>query len=163
MATNQVRVVVNSLEDFIDQVIKSIVLDITANLKNAPSEGGTPVDTGWARANWVPQIGTPFSGTAGSRPRAGTRTANDSASTAGIASVVTQYTASKGPAHVTNNVPYITRLNQGYSRQAPAGFVQIAVIKAVINDLPKRLGATPTPRGRQPRDPLTGRSIPRRG
>ena len=36
---------------------------------------------------------------------------------------------------VSNNVKYITRLNDGYSRQAPAGFVQSAIRKAVTQDI----------------------------
>jgi formaldehyde-activating enzyme involved in methanogenesis len=34
---------------------------------------------------------------------------------------------------VSNNVPYINRLNEGHSAQAPAGFVQQAVAKAVAD------------------------------
>ena len=30
------------------------------------------------------------------------------------------------PMHITNNLPYIERLNDGYSAQAPAGFIEIA-------------------------------------
>ena len=36
-----------------------------------------------------------------------------------------------GTAWVANNVPYITKLNGGSSKQAPSGFVQIAIARAV--------------------------------
>ena len=163
MASRRVRIVVNSLSDFLDQLIKAITLDIVANVKAAPSEGGTPVDTGWARANWVPRIGAPFEGTAGDRAQAEAGNVNESVGQGGIAQVATQYKVEKGPVHITNNVPYIQRLNDGSSRQAPAGFVQRAIVKAVTSDLLKKLGGNPTPRGRTPRDPLTGRFLPRRG
>jgi hypothetical protein len=32
--------------------------------------------------------------------------------------------------HITNNLPYIVRLNQGYSAQAPAGYVEQGVLAA---------------------------------
>ncbi len=35
-----------------------------------------------------------------------------------------------GTAFISNSVPYINRLNEGSSTQAPAGFVQLAVISA---------------------------------
>lgn len=162
MASRRLRVVVNSLEDFLDQLIKKIVLDIVANLRRAASEGGTPVDTGWARANWLPNIGSPINSPAGVRPEQ-----PDSATTSeqekGLASVVTGYRTSRGEVHITNNVPYIINLNEGSSKQAPAGFVQRAIMKAIFEDLPGAIGPTPTPPGTPPRDPVTGGSIPRRG
>jgi len=162
-ARRQIRVVVNSLEDFLDQLIKKITLDITANLRRAASEGGTPVDTGWARANWVPRIGEAFSGTAGSREAAEAGSINEGIGQSGVASVATSYKTERGPVHITNNVPYILRLNEGSSRQAPAGFVQAAIVKAITFDLLSTIGNNATPRGTMPRDPLTGRFLPRRG
>jgi len=131
MATaRRVRIVVNSLERFVDELIKKIVLDITANLKRAAAEGGTPVDTGWARANWIPNIGRPREGTAGSP-----ESVSQSDQAAGEGAVAATYTTAKGPVHITNNVPYITFLNAGSSPQAQPGFVQRAIMKAVREDL----------------------------
>lgn len=163
MASRRVRIVVNSLSDFLDQIIKKITLDIVANLVRAAAEGGTPVDTGWARANWVPSIGKPASGTAGTRASAEAGNINLGSQQGGVAAVATSYKTSKGAVHITNNVPYINNLNDGSSKQAPKGFVQAAIFKAVAIDLPKALGGNPTPRGRAPRDPVTGRFLPRRG
>lgn len=140
MASRRIRVVVQSLEGFVERLIKKLVLDIVANLQRAPSEGGTPVDTGWARANWVPNIGSPAKGTAGSREQAEAGILTG-ASAAGVATVVTSYRLSRGPVHITNNVPYILTLNEGSSKQAPRGFVQQAVRKAVTVDLGGSLGA----------------------
>jgi hypothetical protein len=46
-----IRIVVKAAEGFAEKVVRKLALDIVANLVAAPSEGGTPVDTGWARAN----------------------------------------------------------------------------------------------------------------
>lgn len=132
--TRNIRVVINSLDKYINLVLRALVLDITANLQRAPSEGGTPVDTGWARANWIPQIGQPAAGTAGSPENV-----SAAASESGKAAVAAGYSYLNGPAHITNNVPYIVRLNEGSSKQAPSGFVQRAIIKAITVDLPKKV------------------------
>lgn len=136
MASRRVRVVVESLERFVEQIITKIALDIVANLTRAPSQGGTPVDTGWARANWVPRIGAPFTGTTGTREAAEAGNVSSADQQAGVAELVAQtYRLEKGRVYVSNNVPYILRLNEGSSQQAPAGFVQAAIRKAVTVDL----------------------------
>lgn len=141
MASQSIRVVVKSLEGFIDKVMKKLTLDIVANLVSAPDTGyGTPVDTGWARANWVPNIGTPKTTTEGTREAAEAGNVSSAGQQAGIASVVTGYRRDRGPIYISNNVPYILRLNEGSSRQAPKGFVQNAIAKAVRVDLASGLG-----------------------
>jgi len=139
MARGQLRVVVDALEGFVDQVIRALVLDLVANLRRAPSEGGTPVDTGWARANWVPQIGSAFQGTAGTREAAEAGSIDQATAAAGLTNIATKYKVKSGQAHVTNNVPYIVDLNDGSSRQAPSGFVQQAIIKSITVDLPLKV------------------------
>lgn len=106
----------------VEQIAKSLVLHIDANLRRNPAAGGTPVDTGHARANWLPGVSMP--------PRvvaAGTDTATHDA---GIAAVLA-YTLSDGPLYESNNVPYMRRLNQGYSPQANAGFIEAAIDEAL--------------------------------
>ena len=103
------------------KVIRKLVLDINADLI-----GETPVDFGWARSNWVPSVGTPFSGPAGTPENL-----DAGPQSAGTAEIVTQYSIDDGPAWITNNVPYINRLNAGSSRQAPRGFVDKAVERNV--------------------------------
>lgn len=87
----------------------------------------TPVDTGRARANWQASVGEAKSGTlpAPASPGLGVTQALESA-----ASAVASY---KGQVaiHITNNLPYIQRLNEGHSQQAPAGFVQKAMLAGV--------------------------------
>lgn len=128
---DQVRIVISSLDRFTAKVVKRLTLEAHANLVAAPSEGGTPVDTGWARANWVPTIGAPAADTVGTQEQAAAGNVNAGAAEAGLARVVTQYRLEQGPVFLTNNVPYIGFLNEGSSRQAPKGFVQLAIAKAV--------------------------------
>lgn len=121
MARSQIRIIVQSLERAVTRVVKKIVLDATANLIE-----DMPVDLGWARANWVPVITGTFKGMAGQRD-----TIDQGPQQSGIASVATGYTLEQGYVTITNNVPYIQRLNAGSSKQAPAGFVQAAILRAV--------------------------------
>lgn len=126
MASN-IRIVITALEQFYETVIKKLVLGIVSNLVSAPGEGGTPVDTGWARANWVPSIGPGHSGVIGSPDAVST-----GAQQAGLATVATSKQAIRiAGVSISNNVPYIVRLNEGSSKQAPRGFVQRAIRKAV--------------------------------
>lgn len=133
-SSRRIRVVVRALDEFVELIIRKIAFDIVANLKRAPSEGGTPVDTGWARANWIPRIGQPYSGTAGTRSQAEEGRINTGPQNAGVASLVA-YRLERGKVFVSNGVPYIVKLNEGSSRQAPRGFVQAAVRRSVEVDL----------------------------
>ena len=121
---NQVPRILRQLTSVAEQIIKKVAFDITANLVKAASQGGTPVDTGWARANWLVNVGTPFLAAIGSPdavPPTGT----------GVGSIAA-YKLGMGKVFISNNVPYITRLNEGWSKQAPAGFVQAAILRALL-------------------------------
>lgn len=124
-ASRRVRVVVTALEQFVERLIVKLALDIVANLVRAPGQGGTPVDTGWARANWVPRIGEPISG-----PVSSPEAVSTSQQEAGQ-SALPSYRLARGRVFVSNAVPYIVRLNEGSSRQAPPAFVQAAIVEAV--------------------------------
>ena len=131
MADPQIRAIVKGLEKLTERVVTKITLDITANLIET-----TPVDTGWARANWVPAIGTPFEANLDEI----VPTPQDAASAAlgqqaAIAGIVIVYKLSMGAVFIANNVPYILRLNEGSSAQAPSAFVQRAIEKAVTQDI----------------------------
>lgn len=94
---------------------------------------GTPVDTGRARSNWITRMGEaedstidPYSpGEGGS-----TGPQNTQAAIEQCQRVVASYQLG-GNIHITNNLPYIQRLNDGHSQQAPANFVETAVLEAV--------------------------------
>jgi hypothetical protein len=139
MPSKQIQIILAGMDGFVTNIVKKLVLDIVANLQAAPSEGGTPVDTGWARANWIPTVGT-ASGRPAPRPIdrgvATTAAANVFAEgEAAVAAIVTTYRASMGPVTIANNVPYILKLDAGSSKQAPSGFVRRAIVKALVVDL----------------------------
>ena len=88
-----------------------VAVNVQAELVEA-----TPVDTGFAAANWQLTIGEPADGTV-----------DLSGSVADLAG----YTIDQGSVFSTNNASYIQRLNAGSSTQAPAGFVELAIAAGV--------------------------------
>lgn len=94
----------------------------------------TPKDTGFAESNWVPQIGTTFKGTAGTRENAEIGIINRSYQLNGIQKIDKGYKIKMGVINITNNVDYIEDLNDGTSNQAPRVFVQTGIIR-VINGM----------------------------
>ncbi len=127
----QIRGIMRGLDRMTARAVIKITLDVTANLIEDPNQGsvtGTPIDTGWARNNWVPRIGAPFEGTVGDPG-----SADGSQQSAGQAQVL-GYRVAQGKVFVSNNVPYIERLNEGSSPMQAAGFVQRAIRKAVMED-----------------------------
>lgn len=126
--TSEARRVTVELENFSADLIKRITLDATANLIE-----DTPIDLGWARSNWVPNIGEPFEKTVGTQEAADAGNINRSIQQEGVARVLTEYRLTMGPVYITNNVPYINRLNEGHSNQAEAGYVQNALSRAVAS------------------------------
>lgn len=127
MAVNdpQVRIIVGDLDRFSERQIIQLSLEVTANLIET-----TPVDLGWARANWVPTIGTPYDVNVGNPTDASDVGAARRKQAEGR-QALRGYKLTRGTIFVTNNVPYIQKLNEGSSKQAPAGFVQNAVEAAI--------------------------------
>lgn len=128
--THQARAVTAALNAFVEKAVKKITLDVTANLIET-----TPVDTGWARANWVPSIGV-----AATQNLRGTEVTSQQVAAAGATqrsgqAEVLGYALNRGKVFVTNDVPYINRLNDGSSDQAPSGFVQRSIAKAVTQGI----------------------------
>lgn len=105
------------IEKQIAQAYVALVLEIVAELKKSPGQGGTPVDTGHARANWVPSIGQPFAGEVDTDADAVGR--------------LLGYRLEQGTLWISNNAPYIELLDLGYSHQAPPGFIEAAIERAV--------------------------------
>lgn len=109
---------------------------------------GTPVDTGRARSNWIVQIGSSadspiYPYTPGERGSTGA--ANAQAAIDQGQRVISNYVGGSGQSiHITNNLSYIQKLNDGFSAQASANFVETAVFQAVravtqgslVTDLP---------------------------
>lgn len=90
----------------------------------------TPVDTSQALSNWDVTLDAPATGKHGPHVRGkhGSTQQESAAQTLNEAKTVL---AGKQPGQaifITNNQPYIRRLNEGYSKQVPAGFVERAVL-----------------------------------
>lgn len=89
----------------------------------------TPVDTTKALSNWLVGIGK--SSKYSREPYvAGFAGYTKTQSTAAARVVAFSVLEKKKPGQrifITNNVNYIRRLNEGYSRQAPAGYIENAV------------------------------------
>lgn len=101
----------------------------------------TPVDTGRARSNWQASLNAPAGSTI--EPYATGSQGSSAGQNAQAAieqgkGVIGQAQSGDG-IYITNNLPYIGRLNDGYSAQAPAGFVQEAVLVG-INAIKKDAG-----------------------
>lgn len=90
----------------------------------------TPVDTSQALSGWqvtleepaTGRIGPHYPGVQGSSYRA------SAAQTINNAKAVLKNKKPGQAVYITNNEPYIRRLNDGYSGQAPAGFVERSVL-----------------------------------
>lgn len=96
----------------------------------------TPVDEGDARSNWVVSLTSPQGNfiaayAPGKFLGKGERRNANAAIAQGLAVIGTRI---PGQAiFIQNNAPYIGILNDGYSRQSPALFVETAIITAIRN------------------------------
>lgn len=118
------------LERGAERVAITFLLELDKQLRRSPRQGGTPVKTGHARANWVPSIAQPFTGEA--------KDADQGAHDAGVGAVLS-YRLGQGNLWIANNAPYIRRLNDGWSEQAGVGFIERAIDLA-LRVVEKRFG-----------------------
>lgn len=122
-----------------DRMVRRVALAVDAAVVLA-----TPVDTGRARANWQVQVNSPVTSTrapyaAGSSGSAGAANAQAAIEQGKAAVAAYRGGVIDARIHITNNLPYIGRLNEGSSAQAPAAFVQHAVAVGVQAVLSSRL------------------------
>ncbi|MCY4318366.1 MAG: hypothetical protein OXE76_04080 [Alphaproteobacteria bacterium] len=120
----QIAAAVDGLERFTERAVIRLTLDVHAGLVRR-----TPVDTGWARANWIPRVGRPQAAPVGTPQDIGPATQATSAGRSGVLA----YRLPRGSVFVSNAVDYIQALNDGHSQQESPGFVQRAIQSAVNN------------------------------
>lgn len=101
------------------EMMRRVALDIDSALVLT-----TPVDTGRARSNWQVSIGKTALGTVDTLMSPSEAIGNAKAE-------LSKLKDSDDKIHITNNLPYIQRLNEGWSPQQPAGFVDQAVMTVV--------------------------------
>lgn len=111
----QSRRIGERLRKHIEQIFKALVLEIDRELRKS-----TPVDTGFARANWVPSVGSPHVG----------EVLDAAARTAGLTQVIA-FKLGDGALWISNGTEYIEILNYGTSDQAPPMWIEAAVDRAV--------------------------------
>ncbi len=118
----KMRVTGELVEKNTEKLVRKVALAVDASVVLA-----TPVDTGRARANWQVEINNAADGTLNepSDPGSGARQAIEDGK-----KTVEQYKIGD-TIHITNNLPYIARLNEGWSAQAPANFVEEAAMAGV--------------------------------
>jgi hypothetical protein len=107
--------------DRADLVIRKVALDLFSKVVL-----GTPVDTGRARGHWGVGVNSIVYG-------AGIDKAGST--TIGRITTTVQGARMGDTIYLANNLPYITKLEYGHSKQAPAGMVRINVdaFQAAIN------------------------------
>lgn len=114
-ATAKLNRITRNLTKGVERTVARVATEIGDRLVPA-----TPVDTGFARGNWRPSLNAPATTPV---------TFNDptgEATTGRIAITARRYKVGD-TIFIRNNAPYITRLNEGSSPQAEAGFVQNAI------------------------------------
>lgn len=104
-----------------DKIVRKAALAAAAAVITA-----TPVKTGRARANWLVGLNGPITEPIEDvSPSGGEAISN-------AAAKISRYTGGIGRSiWLSNNLPYIGRLNEGYSAQAPAHYVETAIRRAV--------------------------------
>jgi hypothetical protein len=121
VVTSDSEVVAVALDGSVGRVVRAIATDVIVELV-----GATPVDTGFAQACWIGSIGAPSSAVGGSKKEVDVGPQEKSIEEIQV------YELSQGQVFINNNCGYIMRLNDGWSSQAPAGFVESSLEKAAL-------------------------------
>lgn len=119
--SRRIKIRANLLEENTNKKVRAIALAIDQVLVTE-----TPVDTGRARSNWIVQLGSPArSPIEPYAPGEGLgkgETANAQAAMNQGAAVIGQRRLGQD-IYISNNLPYIKKLDEGSSAQAPAGYI----------------------------------------
>ena len=122
--------VIDDLEDFVGRRMVDLLFTLHTVLVEH-----TPLDLGWARANFVPQIGTPYRiNLVDFEPTSGAANAELARSQSELFRIAGTYRVDLGNLFISNNVPYIGRLNDGHSNQAQPGYIQAAINIAIATE-----------------------------
>lgn len=90
----------------------------------------TPVDTSRAISNWQVTLGAPPTGSIQAHylGRLGSTYSASASETVSLAKLILKTKKPNQAIYISNNLPYIRKLNEGSSQQAPAGFVERAIL-----------------------------------
>lgn len=122
----RIRLLANKVEPGSDRAVIACASAVATELAES-----TPIDTGRAISNWDASIGpSAFNYRPAAVPgeKGSTRSATVAEALGRMLRKIAGYKSGGGAAvHITNSAPYIGRLNAGYSSQAPAGFIELAI------------------------------------
>lgn len=104
------------LSEFVGDTLRELALDIDRRVILE-----TPVDTGAARSNWLASIGAPDMSVVEIDVGAALQKGAITISGAGDYDAV----------YISNNLPYIQRLNEGWSQQAGSGYIDQIITEEV--------------------------------
>lgn len=115
------------IEDAANELKREVALFLIERLLN-----DTPVDTSQALSNWRASTQGTIGGWIDPYVRGEAGSTKEASLRAALARARAEIMRSKPGMAISifNNVPYIRRLNEGYSAQAPAGFVEAATMLA---------------------------------
>lgn len=124
--SHRIRAIANGVDRNANVMMRKTVITVASAVALR-----TPVDTGRARANWQTQIGAAATGLVNAYPKG--KEGSTGAASAGVAvsqavQTMAGYSKSGVAVYISNNLPYIDLLNKGSSKQAPAGFIQAAIM-----------------------------------
>ena len=112
--------IADDLEDFVNKEVRALSLNLLIGLVRT-----TPVDTGRAKGNWFVSPTQKSNRTIDNNRRSQQAISQGSAT---IQSVINE----KFPdITVSNNLPYIEKLNDGHSKQAPKKFIETEINRVV--------------------------------
>jgi hypothetical protein len=129
LADEQLSFLIADLRTFTATETRALALDVQANLQE-----DTPRDVGWARANWVMSVGAAVEDpvvAAVSNPTPAQVSQAQVRQTQSLGEVTAYTDIGQGAIFTTNNVPYIGRLNDGWSQQAGSAFIQRSASRAM--------------------------------
>ena len=118
----KIRVISSNIPPRVDSKMVKVILAVDQALVL-----GTPVRTGRARTNWLANANSAASD---QLPAPATPAQGETEALEEGEKVAANYKAGQ-VIHITNNLPYIQRLNEGSSKQAPAHYVEIAIQAAL--------------------------------
>lgn len=97
---------------------RAVLLEAMGRIMNR-----TPVDRGTARANWNVAEGAPDTST----DEGATRSSVSGKKAQNRAAIASIKLFDGDTAYIANGLPYIRRLEDGYSKQAPSGMVKVTI------------------------------------
>lgn len=125
LITSDPSVVRKAAEGRVEEVTRFLIVRTHSILTARPTDGGTPVKTGFASASWICSVGVPSTSVGGSP-----ESVDHGPQEAGVLEAL-MYKLPQGSLFLVNNCVYIGMLNYGHSDQAKPGFIERAHQRAI--------------------------------